>query len=34
MVLFTELLGDGLGNVVNGLAFLHVAALVTTTPHH
>lgn len=30
MVLFTELLGDNLGNLVNGLAFVHVAAVVST----
>ena len=29
MVLFTELLGDNLGNLVNALAFVHVAAVVT-----
>lgn len=29
MVLFTELLGDNLGNLVNGLALVHVAALVS-----
>ena len=31
MVLFTELLGSNLGNLVNSLALVHVAALVSIT---